>query len=128
MDSDLIEKVQCNFISRVCSMCNIGKYSNYDERLKLFNLEPLYERRIIGYISEVYKTVKGYTNCYLVDFIPYVNFENTHMVLNFFIYLYKIVKSISFLIEYFTYGAVYLMFLILILPNFSVIESLACML
>ena len=63
MDSDLIVKVQCNFISHVCSMCNVGKYLNYDQRLKLFHLESLHERRIIGDIIEVYKTVKGYANC-----------------------------------------------------------------
>ena len=73
MDSDLIEKVQRNFISSVCSLCNVKKYWNYDQRLKLFNLESLHERRIIGDIIEVYKTVKGYANCNLVNAIPYAN-------------------------------------------------------
>ena len=66
MDCDLIEKVLGNFISCVCSMCNVSKYLNYDQRLKLFNLESLHERRIIGDIIEFYKTVKGYANCNLV--------------------------------------------------------------
>ena len=69
MDNDLIEKVQRNFISRVCSMCNVGKCLKYVLRLKLFNLESLHERRIIGVIIEVYKTVKGYANCNLVNAI-----------------------------------------------------------
>ena len=60
MDSDLIKKFQRSFISRVCNMCNVGKYFNYDQRLKLFNLESLHERRIIGDIIEVYKIVQGY--------------------------------------------------------------------
>ena len=77
MDSDLIEKVQRNFISCVCSMCNVGKYLNYDQRLKLFNFESLHERQIIGDIIEVYKIVKGYTNCNLINAIPYANSENT---------------------------------------------------
>ena len=77
MDSDLIEKVQRNFIYRVCNMCNVGKYLNYDQKLKFFNLESLHERRIIGDIIEVYKTVNGYVNCNLVKAITYVNFENT---------------------------------------------------
>ena len=69
--SDLIEKVQRNLMSRVCSMCNSGKYLNYDQRLTLINLESLHERRIIGDIIEVYKTVEGYANCNLVNAIPY---------------------------------------------------------
>ena len=42
---------------------------NYDQKLKLFNLEPLHERRIIGDIIEVYKTVKSYANCNLINAI-----------------------------------------------------------
>ena len=76
MDSDLIEKVQRNFISRVCRKYNVSKYFNFDQRLKLFNLQSLHERRIIGDI-EVYKTVKCYANCYLANAKPYVNYENT---------------------------------------------------
>ena len=34
-------------------------------------------RRIIGDIIEVYKTVEGFASCNLVNAIPYANFENT---------------------------------------------------
>ncbi len=44
---------------------------------KLFNLQPLHVRRAIIDVTEMFKTVKGYANCNLADYIPYATFSST---------------------------------------------------
>ena len=56
-----IERVQKFFTRIALKKCNIP-YTDYDERLKIFQLEKLEKRRLINDLVTLFKIIKGYTN------------------------------------------------------------------
>ena len=56
-----LERVQKFFTRIIIKKCNM-EYINYDERLKLFNLEKLSHRRAVNDLVNLFKIIKGYTH------------------------------------------------------------------